>query len=612
MKKNHLLIKNDKVLRIIQIQESRFLVIDCVRFTMPVWVKAIDIADYAEYAEELYYQDMNFEVLEDEHIPIRDKSTMYQRYSMVIAILPFIADEKMRAVAIAKVAEQYGISKQSVRGYLCKYLSYNHVQSLLPQRKSNERELTQDEKNIRWSLNNFFYNQNRNSLKTAYTMMLKEKYCDAQGNLIKEYPSFYQYRYFYRKHKKLQNYYISREGLTTYQRDYRPLVGGNVQSFAPCPGVGMIDGTICDIYLVDEAGRLVGRPLLVTCVDAYSGMCLGYSLSWEGGVYALRNLMLNVVADKVEHCRSHGISINKNEWCNNQLPYKLVSDQGSEYICDTFSQLTELGIQITNLPPYRPELKSWAELLFRLIQDNYKKYLRNKGVIDVDYQERGSHDYRKDACLTIEQFEKVVIHCIVYHNSQRLNDNFPFTEEMLDAKVQPYSSDIWRWGIEQSCVKLLSATPKQIVLTLLPRTTGRFTRQGLKVNGIRYYNSGYTENYLGGGEVLVAYNPDDVSEIWMIDDGKYIRFELIDSRFDGRSFDAVEALKQRQRQISKDAMTNSLQADIQLARNIEAVANMANPKKNISVKGIRENRQKEQQKKHIDYVKKAGAENGLE
>lgn len=247
-----------------------------------------------------------------------------------------------------------------------------------------------------------------------------------------------------------------------------------------------------------------------------------------------------------------------------------------------------------------------------MIQDNYKKYLRNKGVIDVDYQERGSHDYRKDACLTIEQFEKVVIHCIVYHNSQRLNVNFPFTEEMLDAKVQPYSSDIWRWGIKQSGVKLLSATPKQIVLTLLPRTTGRFTRQGLKVNGIRYYNSGYTENYLGGGEVLVAYNPDDVSEIWMIDDGKYIRFELIDSRFDGRSFDAVEALKQRQRQISKDAMTNSLQADIQLARNIEAVANMANPKKDISVKGIRENRQKEQQKKHIDYVKKAGAENGLE
>ncbi|MBQ3543619.1 MAG: hypothetical protein IJA34_01325 [Lachnospiraceae bacterium] len=65
---------------------------------------------------------------------------------------------------------------------------------------------------------------------------------------------------------------------------------------------------------------------------------------------------------------------------NNQLPYKLVSDQGAEYICDTFSQLVELGVQITNLPPYRPELKSWAELLFRLLQDNYKKHLRGKGT----------------------------------------------------------------------------------------------------------------------------------------------------------------------------------------------------------------------------------------
>ena len=104
-------------------------------------------------------------------------------------------------------------------------------------------------------------------------------------------------------------------------------------------------------------------------------MCLGYALTWEGGVYSLRNLMLNVVADKVEHCRNHGIMISPDEWCNNQLPYKLVSDQGAEYISDTFTQLTELGVQITNLPPYRPELKSWAELLFRLLQDNYKKVL---------------------------------------------------------------------------------------------------------------------------------------------------------------------------------------------------------------------------------------------
>ncbi len=612
MKKNDLYRKDENVLRVIHVQESQIMVIDCIKCTMPVWMNPTDMCSYVEYAEEKYYSDANFVVVEDACICTKDKTIMHERYAMVTAILPFVADEKMRSVAISKVAEQYEVSKQSVRSYLCRYLALNHIQSLLPQKKSDDRELTQDEKNIRWSLNKFFYNKNRNSLKTAYTLMLKEKYCDAEGNLLEEYPSYYQYRYFYRKHRKLQNYYISREGLSAYQRDFRPLVGGNIQTFAPCPGVGMIDGTVCDIYLVDDAGRLVGRPLLVTCVDAYSGMCLGYSLTWEGGVYALRNLMLNVVTDKVEHCKSHGISISSDEWCNSQLPYKLISDQGSEYICDTFSQLIELGVQITNLPPYRPELKSWAELLFRLLQDNYKKHLRNRGVIEVDYQERGSHDYRKDACLTMEQFEKIVIHCILYHNSKRPNDNFPYTEEMLDAEVPPYSTEIWKWGLNHSGVKLLDATPEQIILTLLPRTVGRFTRQGLKVNGLRYYNDCYTEMYLCGGETEVAYNPDDVSAVWIIEEGKYIRFELIESRFGGKSFDAVEELKQKQRQISKDAREYSLQAEIQLARNIETVTNMVRPSGKVSTKGIRDNRRKEQKKQHIDYVRKVGAEDGLE
>jgi len=612
MKKNKLYRKDDSVLRVIHVQKNRIMVIDCMKCTMPVWVNSTDLCMYVNYAEEIFYSDMNF-VLEDEiHIHSKDKEIMYERYAMVTAIVPFVTDEKMRSVAISKVAERYQVSKQSVRSYLCRYLVFNHIQSLLPQKKSNNRELTQDEKNIRWSLNKFFYNKNRNSLKTAYTMMLKEKYCDAEGNLLAEYPSYYQYRYFYRKHRKLQNYYISREGISAYQRDYRPLVGGNIQTFAPCPGVGMIDGTVCDIYLVDDAGRLVGRPLLVTCVDAYSGMCLGYSLTWEGGVYALRNLMLNVVTDKVEHCKNHGISISPDEWCNNQLPYKLVSDQGSEYISETFSQLTEIGVQITNLPPYRPELKSWAELLFRLLQDNYKKYLKGRGVIELDFQERGSHDYRKDACLTMEQFEKIVIHCILYHNSKRSNDNFPYTEEMLDAEVQPYSTEIWKWGLEHFGVKLLDATSEQIILTLLPRAVGRFTRQGLKVNGLRYYNNGYTEMYLCGGELAVAYNPDDVSAVWIIEDSKYIRFELIDNRFDGKSFDAVEELKQKQRQISKDTRKDSLQAEIQLAHNIEAVANMAKSSGQVSIKGIRDNRQKEKKKQHIDFVGKVGAEDGLE
>ena len=157
------------------------------------------------------------------------------------------------------------------------------------------KPLTKDEKNMRWALNKFFYTQNKNSLNTAYTYMLKERYTDGLGNLFAEHPTFNQFRCFYRKHRKMQTYYISRNGLKDYQRNNRPLIGNGVQEFAPAIGVGMLDSTICDIYLVDDAHNLVGRPILTACVDAFSGLCCGYSLSWEGGVYSLRGLVTTFV-----------------------------------------------------------------------------------------------------------------------------------------------------------------------------------------------------------------------------------------------------------------------------------------------------------------------------
>jgi hypothetical protein len=107
----------------------------------------------------------------------------------------------------------------------------------------------------------------------------------------------------------MQNYYISRGGIKNYQRNNRPLLGDGVQEFAHSVGFAMLDSTICDIYLINDSGKLVGRPILTACVDGYSGLCCGYSLSWEGGVYSLRSLMLNVITDKKEWCKKLNVPL---------------------------------------------------------------------------------------------------------------------------------------------------------------------------------------------------------------------------------------------------------------------------------------------------------------
>ena len=132
---------------------------------------------------------------------------------------------------------------------------------------------------------------------------------------------------------------------------------------------------------------------MTACIDAYSGLCCGYVLSWSGGVYSLRGLMLNVIADKATWCKQFGISINAEDWSCDKLPAMLVTDMGSEYKSENFEQIAELGVKVINLPSYRPELKGMVEKFFDVIQSNYKKHLKSKGVIESDYQERGAHDY---------------------------------------------------------------------------------------------------------------------------------------------------------------------------------------------------------------------------
>ncbi len=461
MKKYDLFRSGDNIIRILDIQDDRILMIDCVKHTMPVWRKFESVDSVLSESELLRVYSQcsgkelsvctdnellkatGFTSVDIDTMDAEQRKVMHERYTMIAPILPFLSDDKIRSKLICSIAEEHKVSKQTVRNYLCFYLSYLDVTILAPKKRKDERELTQDEKRMRWALNKFFYTTKKQSLMTAYTMMLKEKYCDAMGVLGEEYPSFYQFRYYYRKTRKMQNFYISRDGLKNYQRNNRPLTGEGVQEFAPAVGVGMLDATVCDIYLINEEGNLVGRPILTACIDAYSSLCCGYSLSWEGGVYSLRGLMLNIIADKVTWCKRFGISVQKEDWDCDMLPAMFVTDMGSEYKSENFEQVAELGVTVVNLPSYRPELKGLVEKFFDLIQDTYKKHLKGKGVIKPDYQERGAHDYRKDACLTMMDFEKIILHCMIYYNSRRIIENFPYTEAMIEDQVKPYASCIW-------------------------------------------------------------------------------------------------------------------------------------------------------------------------
>ena len=602
IRKNQLLRKDTQLVRVLDIETDRVFVIDCIKKTMPIWTDVKSLEKYIPCSEDRLQEITNTFLVDLDNLDSESRKTAYKRYTMISPLLPFISDQKKRRELVSKLADINSVSKQTIRYYLCLYLVYQNISILIRKQSVKENVLSQDEKNMRWALNKFFYTKHKNSLPMAYTLLLKEKYCDSSGNLLPKHPSFYQFRYFYRKTKRMQTYYISRNGLKDYQRNNRPLLGDGVQEYASSVGMGMLDATVCDIYLVNESGNLVGRPILTACIDAYSSLCCGYSLSWEGGVYSLRGLMLNIISDKQKWCERYGISIEKSQWDVDKLPAIFVTDMGSEYKSENFEQITELGVTVINLPSYRPELKGVVEKFFDLVQSTYKPHLKGKGVIETDYQERGSHDYRKDACLTMLDFEKVILRCIVHYNSQRIVKNFPYTKDMVQNQIKPFANSIWEWGKEQMGANLIVVDKEQVILTLLPRTVGKFSRFGLKVNKMRYKHENFTEKYLVGGEVMVAYNPDDVSAVWLIDNGSYIRFDLIESRYRGEGLSDVEIMQRGQEELIKVATMDNMQAQINLVQSIEIIAASVNNPDKVDIKSIRNTRQREQAKNHIDYI----------
>ncbi|HBI62794.1 MAG TPA: hypothetical protein DDY31_16575, partial [Lachnospiraceae bacterium] len=580
MLKNQLLKNRDNdIVRILAFEEDDVLYIPCIKEKkgMPRWGAAASFSDYQSCSEEELQRLWGIELVDEGEMGTKERKTARDRYAVIAPVLAFIENDRMRTDAIARVAIQNHITQQTVRTYLQRYLIFNSVSALVRKKRvDKEKPISADEKNIRWAINKYYYSRKKNSLNFAYKMMLSKKYTNGEGRLMEKYPSFNQFRYWYSKNKKLLTYYISRDGMSDFMRNNRVMLGDSVQGYAAAPGLGMADSTVLDLYVVsDDRTQVIGRPVLSVIVDAYSYLCLGYSLGWEAGEFSLRDLMCNVITDKKEHCRKFGIEISDDDWPNNKLPGIIITDRGADYAGYTFSQLAELSVQLQTLEGYRADKKGPVEKFFDLIQDYFKPHLKGAGVVAPEYNQRGSYfgDYKEGSCLILREVETILLRCIIHYNTKHLIEHFPFTEEMLEMGVKPYARNIWKYGVEnlRGCNLIDGVTQEEMVLTLLPRTTGKFSRHGLKVNGMRYYCEGFIERCLQGGEAVVTFDRDDVSFVWLYEDGKYTRFELIESRFRNMNLFQVQEFKERQKGLVESGRHESLQSDIELIGHIQTI-----------------------------------------
>ena len=215
---------NGEHIRVLLCGEEQSYVVSCQHFRMPYPVASDLLAELQPVPAEMY----SVFVL-DEDITNRQREGRNRKLDLIAPLLEdaCIYDKSHRNEVVRQIATEHGIARRTVLQYLWRYWVYQSKNALLPAERPTpeQHELTTDEKAIRWALNKYYYAPQRQSLQTAYKMMLRAKYCDAHGTLKPEYPTFWQFRYFFRKNRDPISETISRQGLKAYQRNHRPFTG---------------------------------------------------------------------------------------------------------------------------------------------------------------------------------------------------------------------------------------------------------------------------------------------------------------------------------------------------------------------------------------------------
>lgn len=463
-----------------------------------------------------------------------------------------VMDKQYRHQVSRDIAERYSTTPRTVLKLYYRYLATGQL--LSP--KARAPSVNPD---YEWAIRSFYFSAKKLSLRSAYEMMLLQRYTDHQGQLAPIHPSFGSFRaYFYsRSYHKSPRKIIARDGLTHYQRNCQPAFG-SASEWKKRPGSYQMDATEADIYLRSPDGEPF-RPYIYLAVDSATQLIAG---AWAGescDELAVMRCLENACRDKAEWCGRHDVTIMPEQWPSSGLPFEIITDKGREFCSTRMQELCRrYGVELITQAPFRPDRKGLVEQAFHLLQERYKPLLRGKGVIEPDAQERWAIDYQAQATLTLEDFIQVLIHCIVYLNSGRT----------LSSGCTP--AQLW----QSSAPQLLAVDAEELHLMSLPRAAAKLTRKGARVNGILYVPADMEGLFLGD-ICSLAFDPADLSRVYLAEHDFRPCMAAPGQGVEELSLTAYQAAQKGRRAMRREAEGVATSASIDCLRAIQGVIERA-------------------------------------
>jgi hypothetical protein len=475
---------------------------------------------------------------------------------------PYIFNNKYRSEIIKKTLTDKIASKATIYKYLRKYWQGGKVKSALLSEYSNcggrgkEKKLgdkkvgrknslaylfpdkvginltDKDKKVIRDSIEKFYRNKKEISLMQAYKLMINEyyseKYVDENGDLIEKVllphtiPTYYQFKNLFYKERDIKLDITGRKGQKEFDLNHSNLPS-NAKYYSFGPGyLFEIDSTICPIYLVNRINKKgIGKPVVYFVEDVFTTLIAGIFVGvgyacYEGAASALYNCTEN----KVEFCKHFGIDITNNDWPVTGLCMNLRADRG-ELVAKLPEKIIEnLRIGLETTASFMAKMKGTIEGNFHLQESKFKPYL--EGVIRRDFRKRGGSNYVEDANMTVEEFTKVLIRCVIHHNN-RVMKNFQLTQGMVNEDINPIPVSIWDWGTKHISGNFRFSSDEDIKLNLMRSGKATITEKGIRFCKRHYrcdlsiHEDWHTKaRNCGYWEVDVRFDPRCLDKIYII------------------------------------------------------------------------------------------------
>ncbi|SHK48535.1 Mu transposase C-terminal domain-containing protein [Paramaledivibacter caminithermalis] len=485
------------------------------------------------------------------------------------------------------------------------------------------------------SINRYYRKKEKPSFKLVYDSMLREFFSDryVENGEVKyklwdksRIPTYQQFYYWFRKLQNLEKDITFRESSKAFDLNYRPILKNSTME-TDGPGTRFqIDATVGDIYLLSSLNRdrIIGRPVIYAVIDVYSRLITGIYVglegpSWIGAMMALDNM----VADKVEFCKSYEIEITKEQWSSKHLPEIIIADRG-EFEGYSVENLTNnLNIKIENTPPYRGDLKGIVERYFRTTNEKIKH--KTPGAILKEYRQRGDRDYRLDATLTLEEFTQMFIKMVLHHN-HKIIDKYPMDKEMISDELTPTPINLWNWGIKNKKGRLRVIDRDIMRLNILPKGKASISRAGLKFKKL-YYSSqkAIEEQWFVKPKhrwIEIVYDPRNINQIYIpSEDGRqYEKCYLLEKSKQYKDCILEEIIFQEElkEELIEWEANEQVQYNIDLDKEIDDIIKKAKKEKQRTVtqttskakktQGIKENRKLEKEIKRMEEAFEIGRE----